>query len=111
MLQRRTKIKIKYGSKELARDFGPMTFGKLIHSYRKSDELSQKIFSKILGISPASLRNLEKGRTIPTPKQASLIARKLKEPESYWVQLALQDQLNHIGLKLKVSVSKMSLKS
>ena len=97
--------KIHYGSKELERDFGPMTFGRLIEAYRLADELSQKEFAKILGISPASLCDLEKGRRIPTPERASLIARKLKEPESYWVQLALQDQLNQIGLKLKVSVA------
>ncbi len=97
--------KIQYGSKELERDFGPMTFGRLIQSYRMADELSQKEFSIILGISTASLRDVEKGRRIPNPERASLIARKLKEPESYWVQLALQDQFNHIGLKLKLSVA------
>lgn len=98
-------MKKKYDLKELERDFGPITFGKLIRAYRMADDLSQNEFSEKLGISSSSLRNIEKGRKIPAPKQASLIARKLKEPESYWVQLALQDQLNHIGLKLKVSVA------
>ena len=100
-----TTKKIHYGSRELERDYGPMTFGRLIEAYRLADELSQKEFAKILGISSASLCDLEKGRRIPTPERAALIAKKLKEPESYWVQLALQDQLNHIGLKLKVSVA------
>ncbi|WPU65808.1 helix-turn-helix transcriptional regulator [Peredibacter starrii] len=100
-----TKRKIKYGSKELEKDFGRLTFGKLLEAYRLADELSQKEFAKILGISQASLCDLEKGRRIPSPERAALIACKLKEPESYWVQLALQDQLNHVGLNLKVSVA------
>lgn len=97
--------KIKYGIKELKLDFGPLTFGKLIEAYRLAEELSQKEFSKILEISPASLCDLEKGRRIPSPERAASIARKLKEPESYWVQLAIQDHLDQAGIKLKVSVA------
>jgi transcriptional regulator with XRE-family HTH domain len=97
--------KIKYGLKELQNDFGPLTFGKLIEAYRLAEELSQKDFAKVLGISPASLCDLEKGRRIPTPERAASIAKKLKEPESYWVQLAIQDHLDEVGLKLKVSVA------
>jgi transcriptional regulator with XRE-family HTH domain len=96
---------IKYGLKELVREFGPLSFGKLLESYRLSEEMSQKEFSKHLGISQASLCDLEKGRRIPSPERASRIAKKLNEPESYWVQLALQDQLNEAGLKFKVSIA------
>lgn len=111
MLQRRNQIKIKYGSKELERDFGPMTFGKIVHSYRLAEGLSKKEFSAILGVSPRTLSEIEKGRRIPTPERASLIAKKLKEPVSYWIQLAIQDHFNHIGLKLKISISKTPLDS
>ena len=95
----------KYGTKELEREFGALSFGKLIESYRLAESLSQKEFAKILGIGQASLCDLEKGRRIPTPERAALIAKKLKEPEAYWVQLALQDSLDQAGLKLKVSVA------
>lgn len=97
--------KQKYGLHALEQDFGPFTFGKLLESYRLSEELSQKQFAKILGISQASLCDLEKGRRIPSPERAAKIARKLREPESFWVQLSLQDQLNEAGLKLRVSVA------
>jgi transcriptional regulator with XRE-family HTH domain len=97
--------KIKYGLKELERDFGPMTFARLLEAYRLCEEMSQKDFAKFLGISQASLCDLEKGRRVPSPERASTIAKKLQEPPHYWVQLALQDQLNHAGLKLKVSVA------
>jgi transcriptional regulator with XRE-family HTH domain len=98
-------IKIKYGLKELERDYGPITFGKMIEAYRLCDELSQKDFAKFLGISQASLCDLEKGRRIPTPERAAKIAKKLKEPEAYWVRLALQDQIDLAGLNLTVSVA------
>lgn len=94
-----------YGTRELERDFGPLTFGKLLEAYRLAEELSQKDFANFLGISPASLCDLEKSRRIPSAERAAAIAKKLKEPQNFWVQLALQDHLNHAGLKLKVSVA------
>lgn len=97
--------KKKYGQEELERDFGPLTFARALEAYRLCEELSQKDFAKFLKISQASLCDLEKGRRIPSPKRAAQIAKKLKEPESFWVQLALQDHLNEAGLDLKVSVA------
>jgi transcriptional regulator with XRE-family HTH domain len=98
-------MNIKYGLKQLEKDLGSVSFGRLLEAYRLAEDMSQKDFAKKLGLSSASLCDLEKGRRVPSPDRAAKIARKLKEPESYWVQLALQDQLNHIGLKLKVSVA------
>lgn len=97
--------KIKFGLNQFEKEFGPFNFGKVLESYRLAEELSQKEFAKVLGISQASLCDLEKGRRIPSPERAAGIARKLKESESFWVQLALQDHLNDCGLKLKVSVA------
>lgn len=94
-----------YGLKDLQRDFGKLTFGKLIEAYRLAEDMSQKEFAKMLDISAASLCDLEKGRRIPSPQRAASIANKLNEPAKFWVQLALQDCLNHAGLKLKVSVA------
>lgn len=98
-------IKIKYGTKELERDYGPLTFASTLESHRLCEEMSQKEFAKVLGISQASLCDLEKGRRIPTPERAAKIAKKLNEPPALWIQLALQDQLNELGIKLKVSVA------
>lgn len=97
--------KPKYGLKELERDYGPLTFSRALEAYRLCEELPQKDFAKFLNISSASLCDLEKGRRIPSPTRAAQIARRLKEPESFWVQLALQDHLNEAGLDLKVSVA------
>lgn len=95
---------IKFGTVDLEKEMGSLTFAKLIEAYRLADELSQKDFAQLLGISQASLCDLEKGRRIPSPERAAKIAKKLKEPQNFWIQLALQDQLRQSGLNFKVSV-------
>ena len=94
----------KYGSKQLKKDFGKLTFANSLESYRLGEEMSQKDLAKKLKISPQSLCDLEKGRRIPTPSRAALIAKLLKQPISFWVQLALQDAINYEKLKLKAKV-------
>ena len=94
-----------YTSAEVFRKYGPLTFAKTIWSWRLCEEMSQKTFAKKLGISPANLCDLEKGRKIPSPKRAATIARKLGLSEALLVQLALQDQLRACKLSYKVSLA------
>lgn len=94
--------KEQYGTSELERDFGRLTFGNALSSYRK--EKSQRAFADFLGISPQSLCDIEKERRIPSPGRAAKIARQLGEPESFWVQLTLQDMLRKEKLNLVVSI-------
>ena len=93
-----------YGTSELERDFGRLTFGNALSSYRIGEEKSQRAFAYFLGISPQSLCDIEKERRIPSPSRAAKIARQLDEPESFWVQLALQDMLRKENLNLVVSI-------
>ena len=93
-----------YGTKEMERDFGPLTFGDAIESYRKCEEISQKEFALMLGISSQSLCDIEKGRKIPSPSRAAKIARLIEQPEKFWISLALQDMLRRDNLNYKVSV-------
>ena len=93
-----------YGVTELEKDFGPLNFGNALASYRLGEEKSQREFAAFLGISPQSLCDIEKERRIPSPSRAAKIARKLGEPESFWVQLALQDMLRREDLNLVVSI-------
>lgn len=97
--------KKKYGTKEFAKDFGPLTFGDALSSHRLCDEITQKEFALFLGISPQSLCDIEKGRKIPSPSRAAKIARQLKQPESFWIRLALQDILRKEKLNYTVSVA------
>ena len=97
--------KIKYGTKELEKEIGGLTFGKLLEAFRKGEELTQKEFAEMLGISQSSLCDLEKGRKIPSPSRAINIAQILGLSEHLWVEVALQDQLNEHGIELKVSLA------
>lgn len=94
-----------YGTKEMERDFGPVTFGTALESHRKCEELTLKEFAGLLDISPQSLCDIEKGRRIPSPRRAARIARLIGEPESYWIQLAFQDVLRKEQLDYKVSIA------
>lgn len=94
-----------YGVTELEGDFGPLTFGNALASYRLGEEKSQREFAAHLGISPQSLCDIEKERRIPSPSRAARIARKLGEPESFWVQIALQDMLRKEDLNMMVSIA------
>ena len=95
----------KYGTKEMERDFGPVTFGRALWSHRKCEGISQQDFARFLGITAASLCDIEKGRRIPTAKRAAKIAKQIGHPENYWIQLAFQDMLRQEHLNYKVSVA------
>ncbi len=95
---------------DIEKKYGPLTFGKLLSSYRLSEEESQKSFAKFLGISQQSLCDLEKGRKIPTPDRAARIAKKLNEPADFWIKLALQDLLREQNFYFEVSLSETKKK-
>ncbi len=94
-----------YGTKEMERDYGVLTFGSAIWSHRKCEDITQKEFAMSLGISPQSLCDIEKGRKIPTPKRAAKIAKLIGHPEKYWIRLALQDTLRQANFNYKVSIA------
>ncbi len=95
----------KYGSRELERDLGPLTFGEALEAYRKCEEMSQKEFAEMLGISAQSLCDIEKGRRIPSARREPNIAGKISQPESFWIRLTFQDMLRQEKLNYTVSVS------
>ena len=89
-----------YGLKEMEKEYGPLTFGKALWAHRKCEENSQKDFAKMLGISLATLRDLEKGRRIPSVKMAAKIGRILELSEKTWARLAAQDMERLEDIKL-----------
>lgn len=92
-------------SKDLFSDYGDLSFGEVLRSFRLSDEITQVKFAKKLEISAANLCDLEKGRKVPSPSRAAKIAKKLGLPPELLVQIALQDQLFQEKLNFKVSVA------
>ena len=98
--------KKKYGTKEMAKDYGPVTFAKLLHTYRVTEELTQgELGEKIGGLSRGIICDYENGRRIPSPAKAAEIAGALGEIESYWVQTTIQDYLRQYDLNYKVKLA------
>ena len=91
--------------KDLERERGPMTFGRLLESHRKCEELTQEQLGKMVGLSRANICDLEKGRKIPSVKRAYAIASALGMSGKKWVEIALQDLLREQNLDFKVSVA------
>ena len=83
---------------------GPLTFGAMLRSLRKCDELTLADFSKKLGISVSHLCDIEKGRRSVSAKRAARWAKLLGHPVQLFVQLALQSELDEANIKLKVEI-------
>lgn len=81
-----------------------LTLGGLLESLRLSEEMSQIAFAKKLKISPSHLCDIEKGRKTVSAARAAHFADALGRSESQFVRLALQDEVQKSGLKLKISV-------
>ncbi|MCC7385545.1 MAG: helix-turn-helix transcriptional regulator [Deltaproteobacteria bacterium] len=83
---------------------GPLTFGRMLESFRLSEELSQVAMARKLRIPRQHLCDVEKGRRQVSAERAAEFARRLGYSEHQFVALALQDQLKNAGLKMKVTV-------
>ena len=102
---RRAKDKTSDAMKLLAKlSGGSLTLGRAIESIRKSEELTQLACSKKLRVSKSHLCDVEKGRKIVSPVRAAKWARILGYPESVFVQLAIQAELDAAGLKYRVEI-------
>lgn len=82
-----------------------LSFGAAICAIRQIEELAQAAFAKKLRISTAHLCDIEKGRRFVSAARAASFARRMGQPQEYWVKLAIQDQINQAGLKLTVEVN------
>jgi transcriptional regulator with XRE-family HTH domain len=99
-----TTKKKHYEIKDFEAEFGELTFGQALESYRIGLEMSLADFSKILKISPSSLSDLEKGRRIPSLDRCKKIAKYIKEPLEFWAGLVLKDQISKAGLDQDIEV-------
>ena len=98
-------MSIKYGLKNLEKDYGPLTFGDLLLIQREDKGWTQTRMADVLDISKQKLCDFEKERRLPSVKTVAKWAKKMKQPQEVWVQVVLQDQLRRNKLKLKVSVA------
>jgi transcriptional regulator with XRE-family HTH domain len=81
-----------------------LSMGGLLESLRLSEEMSQIAFAKKLKISPSHLCDIEKGRKAVSAARAANFAEALHRSQAQFVRLALQDEVQRSGLKLKVNV-------
>ena len=84
---------------------GPATLGNTLNAIRLSDELTQREFSAKLEISTQHLSDIENERRWVSPEKAQTFAKKLGYLAEDFVQLALQDSLNRVGIDMEVSVT------
>lgn len=98
---------INHRTKKMREELGPLTFGKVLKAHRECDEMSQRSFGKLLGVSATVISKYENGKQIPSPKQAAEIAYKLGQPVNSWIQLTFQDMLRNDKLDYKVTVVKI----
>ncbi len=89
---------------KLEKQYGTLTFGKMLSAWREGEEMTQTSFAKKLGLSVQNLNDLEKGRRIPSPTRAAGIAKKLGLPQIGLIQLALRDALAKDGFKYDVKL-------
>ena len=71
---------------------------------KKSEGQTQEEFAKVLEVSKQHVCDIEKGRKSVTPGRAAVFATRLGQPPAYFIQLALQEDLKNVGLKIKVKV-------
>lgn len=83
---------------------GPLTFGRMMESFRLCDELSQAAMARKLKLPRQHLCDIEKGRRQVSAERAAQFARLLGYSEHQFVALALEDQLKSAGLKMKVKI-------
>ncbi len=90
--------------KKWEKELGPMTFGNTLKNFREYDEISLEKYAEKLGMSRASLYDLETGKRISTPKRVAQIAKNLGYSEKCLIELALRDSLKNNGLKYNVKL-------
>jgi antitoxin HigA-1 len=83
----------------------PLSLGSLIESIRLSEEMSQNVFARKLGISPSHLCDIEKGRKVVSPERAARFAGILERSPEQFVRLSLQELVDEAGLKMKVTIA------
>lgn len=83
---------------------GPFSFSTFLLGIRTSLDLSQAGMAKKLGISKSALCEIEKGRTLVSPKAAVRYAKKAGFSEIVALEACLQDQLKKANIKVRVKL-------
>ena len=85
---------------------GPLTFGKLLHSIRTCDEISQAELAHRIGMSRSNICDIEKDRRTVSLERAVQFADVLGYSRNQFVSTVIEDQLREAGLKFIVELKK-----
>ncbi len=81
-----------------------LTLANLLWAIREGEEMSQKEFAKLLGVSNQYLCDVEHHRRLVSAKTAADFAHKLGYSPLQFIKLALQDELKKYGLHFEVDI-------
>ena len=99
-----TKKKEIFEIKSLQKRLGPMSMGGFLRSWRLSEDMTQREFASLLGMSPANLCDIEKERKGISLEKADEIAEIIGYSPSVLLGLAFAEQLRDAGLNYEVEV-------
>lgn len=83
---------------------GPLTFGRMMKSFRQCDEQTLTAYGKRLGVTAGHLHDVEAGKRSVSPERAARWAKILGYSEEQFVQLALQALVDAAGIALTVEL-------
>ena len=89
-------------SKYFKEKLGDLTFGQMVWSHRKSEEMSQTELAELLGVSKQYISQLENGDRFASVEQAARLAEVFAMSPEIFVVRALQDLVNRAGLDIKI---------
>ena len=89
-------------TKHFKNKFGDLSFGQLIWSYRKSEEMSQSELADLMDVSKQYISQLERGDRLASVEKAVLFAKVFEMNPETFVLKALQDQVIKAGLNMKI---------
>lgn len=85
---------------------GPPTFGKMLHSLRTADEVSQTELASKAKVSKGLICDIEKGRRDATIELATKLAKILGYPPESFISILLEEQIRRANLNFKVTLEK-----
>ena len=80
------------------------TFGQLLLSLRKADEITQAELARRLNVSKGLVCDIEKGRRLASIHLAAQIAKVMGYPEVVMIKQLFEDQLQVAKIKCKVKL-------
>ena len=89
---------------QLEKIFGYMTFGDMLQSLRKCDEITQVQLAKKMKMSRAMLCDIEKGRRKVNITKAKHFARVMGYSEDVFALHILEDLAHEAGYKVKITL-------